>query len=125
MARILDSSAVLAVLHGEPGAEMVASGLADSAISSVNVAEVFRVLLRKGSPLNQAKRSFARLWIPVVSFDAPAAELTAEIGQSNPQLSLGDCACVALARLENANEVLTTDRAWTALDLGVKVTLIR
>ena len=125
MGRILDSSAVLAVLQGEPGGEMVIAGLADSAISSVNVAEVFRVLMRKGSPSNQVKRSFARLWIPVIPFDAVAAELSGEIGQVAPQLSLGDCACIALARLEKASEVVTGDRAWAGLDLGVKVTLIR
>lgn len=37
---VLDASALLALIHGEPGAERVLSVLDQAAISSVNLAEV-------------------------------------------------------------------------------------
>jgi len=39
-------------------------------------------------------------------------------------LSLGDRACLALALREQA-PVLTGDRAWSKVDVGVEVVLIR
>lgn len=39
-------------------------------------------------------------------------------------LSLGDRACLALARREGL-PVLTADRSWAKLDVGVEVVLIR
>ncbi len=39
-------------------------------------------------------------------------------------LSLGDRACLALA-LYKGLSVVTTDRAWQSLDVGIKVELIR
>ena len=39
-------------------------------------------------------------------------------------LSLGDRACLALAKLRNL-PVLTADTIWKELDLGVKIKLIR
>jgi PIN domain nuclease of toxin-antitoxin system len=39
-------------------------------------------------------------------------------------LSLGDRACLALARHKNV-PVLTTDRAWKDLDIGIVVAVIR
>ncbi len=37
---VLDSSAILALIHDEPGADMVASSLDGSAFSAANLAEV-------------------------------------------------------------------------------------
>ncbi len=39
-------------------------------------------------------------------------------------LSLGDHACLALGRL-TARPVLTADRSWAALDVGVRIMLVR
>jgi len=125
VASVLDSSAVLALLQAEPGAAIVLAHLSDSVISSVNVAEIIRVLTRKGSAFKDARQALALLQLPVIPFDHEQALVAAEIGSAARHLSLGDCACVALAKSDPASEVLTADRIWAEIDLGIKVTLIR
>jgi PIN domain nuclease of toxin-antitoxin system len=46
---VLDASALLALLRGEPGAEKVKAVLPDSAMSAVNLAEVVGYLARSGA----------------------------------------------------------------------------
>jgi ribonuclease VapC len=46
------------------------------------------------------------------------------LGRHPGRLSLGDTVCIAMGRLLDL-PVLTTDRIWTELDLGVEVRLIR
>ena len=107
---VLDSSAVLAVLQHEPGEHMVMPVLRDAGVSSVNVVEVIRVLMRHGATRVYAERILFALRLRLVPFSAEDAGEAAEIGYSEPYLSLGDCACIALARREMA-EVVTADRA--------------
>jgi ribonuclease VapC len=125
MVKVLDSSAALALLQNEPGSDLVFSALDDALMSSLNVAEVLRVLVRSGASSSDAKRIFARLQVPVSAFDYEQAVEALEIGILAPQLSLGDCACLALARLRSAAEVLTADRVWKSTNFGVPVVLIR
>jgi PIN domain nuclease of toxin-antitoxin system len=103
----------------------VLAALGDSVISSLNAAEVLRVLVRSGASPADAKRAFARLHLPVIAFDYDDAAEAVEVARLAPELSLGDCACLALARRRGAAEVLTADRAWTTCDFGVPLTLIR
>lgn len=87
--------------------------------------EVLRVLLRRGTSFRDARRIFSRLQVSVATFDDEHAAAAAEVGALGPHLSLGDCACLALARLRAAERVLTADRAWTSRDYGVPVVLVR
>ena len=57
-----------------------------------------------------------------VSGEAETAVATPAARQDG--LSLGDRACLALAMRERSR-VLTADRAWSDLDLGVELALIR
>jgi len=123
---VLDASALLAFLRREPGAETVAAALADCSVSSVNLAETYSRLVRSGGSLDSVARHVERLQIPVVAFDEPQALVAASIHSQSRQygLSLADCACLALGVSSRAM-VLTADRAWGQLSLGVEIVLIR
>lgn len=123
---VLDASAVLAYLKNEPGAEAAGRWMQNGLFSTVNYSETFSVLLDQGIRKDRIAALLESLELPLVAFGAPLAmeaadlrELTRSIG-----LSLGDRACLALAKRENAVAV-TADRAWRRLDLGIEIELIR
>ena len=123
---VLDSSAILAIFHREPGADVVRAALPAACISSVNYAEVITKLIDEGLPFGEAETLFERLYCFVVEADKDRAALAGAMHEATRRtgISLGDRFCLQLARELHA-PVLTTDRRWTALDLGVEVTLIR
>lgn len=123
---VLDSSALLAFIHGEPGAEVVAGVVGDALMSSVNLAEVVTKLVQRTGSLDAARAALGMAAVDVIDFDAPQAEQAgALVALTRPcGLSLGDRACLALAARE-AVPVLTGDRIWSTLKLGVEVRLIR
>lgn len=115
---VLDASAVLALLFLENGFEKVRPILSESAISTVNVAEVLTKLVQDSINLEKASGNFFNLNLKVIDFTIPQAvkaaalrPLTKHIG-----LSLGDRACLALAIQENATAI-TADKSWSKLDL--------
>ena len=122
---VLDASAILALLLGEPGAETVADAIADgAAISTVTHAEVGTVLIRNGhdpSLLAQVTAQVSVELFTVADADTAAALIAdgARLG-----LSLGDRACLALAKRLNA-PALTVEQVWAQLDVGIEITLIR
>jgi ribonuclease VapC len=126
---VLDTSAVLAILFREPGQDIVRTALREgSAISAVNLAEAITRLVRDGMAADRAAAALSAL--PIELHDL-GAELAIEIGalfaQTRPfGLSLGDRACLALARQEKL-PALTGDRAWLQVAplVGVEVRLIR
>jgi PIN domain nuclease of toxin-antitoxin system len=62
----------------------------------------------------------------IIEFDAEQAIIAASFDSLTRKygLSLGDRACLALAKSKNL-PVLTADKVWKELDLGVKIRLIR
>ena len=129
MSTVLDSSALLALLLGEPGRDLVIAAIAsDAAISSVNLAEVMTRLVRDGVTPATAGDTLRGLPVSVHVFDdALALETGALFAMIRPfGLSLGDRACLALARRQST-PVLTADRAWGGAGplVGVTVKLIR
>ena len=122
---VLDTSAVLALLLGEPGAETVAEAIADgAAISTVTYAEVATVLIRNDLALNSLAQVAAQVRVDRLTV-ADANTTAALIVQGGALgLSLGDRACLALAIRLNAR-ALTADSAWAKLDISVEVALIR
>jgi PIN domain nuclease of toxin-antitoxin system len=123
---VLDASAVLAVLNGEPGAEAVWDCLPGAHLSAVNAAEVAAKLVDGGLGAEHAGQSLERLGARVVPFEAVDVVSVAHIrlATRSAGLSLGDRACLALARRLGLPAV-TADRQWRGIQVGVEVRLIR
>ena len=130
MIHVMDSSALLAVTKGEKGAETVMELIEanDCVISSVNMAEVATRMLDLGLPLNELKRALGLFNMDVIDFNEEQAMACAELRPltKSAGLSLGDRACLGLAKLMNGTAV-TSDRPWMAIAeaVGVKVLMIR
>src|SRR5215831_8936775 len=123
---VLDSSALLAFIHGEPGGEGVAEMIGEAVMSSVNHAEVVTKLVGRTGSLAAARAALGIAAIDVIDFDQSLAEEAgALVRHTRPAgLSLGDRACLALAAREGMPAV-TADRIWATLKLDVEVRLIR
>lgn len=125
LASVLDASAVLALLLGEPGAGSVADAIAGgAAISTVTYAEVGTVLASNGWDRDLLALVAGQTLVEPFSVAdalAAAALTTATAGFG---LSLGDRACLALAQRLRA-PVLTAERSWANLDVEVEVIVIR
>jgi PIN domain nuclease of toxin-antitoxin system len=123
---VLDSSALLAMLFFEPGCERVAQLVPQSCMTTVNLAEVLGRLARDGRVLDQMVDQLDRMGIAWIDFDRELAIVAAALlPQTAPSgLSLGDRACLALARRRGLPAV-TADRAWGRLDLGIPIEVVR
>lgn len=125
---VLDSSALLAILHEEPGAEIFARQfdlLESAAMSAVNVAEAYGKLVGQGIGTGDAWEAVTA--VPeIVPFDAEQAKIAGGLVRKTRSLglSLGDRACLALAIVLKA-PVYTADRAWKDLKLGIAIQVIR
>lgn len=123
---VLDSSAVLACVRDEPGGRLVLGVLPDSIISAVNFCEVITKLLDQGIPEPGAFALASASSYAIVDFDFSLSQTAAGLRTATRSrgLSLGDRACLALGIREGL-PVLTADRAWASLDIGVEIRLIR
>jgi PIN domain nuclease of toxin-antitoxin system len=123
---VLDSSALLALLFFEAGCERVAQLVPQSCMSTVNLAEVLGRLARDGRAVDEAIDQIDQLGIAWVDFDQELAiGAAALLVPTMPWgLSLGDRACLALARLRHLPAV-TADRSWAKLDLGIAIEVVR
>ena len=123
---VADASAILAMLDREPGHQRIEAALPATVMSTVNLAEIVTSLINKGIPAADARRTTESLEIETVPLDrelALAAGVLRKVTRSHG-LSLGDRACLALGR-HLALPVLTADRTWADLDVGIEIQLIR
>ena len=129
---VLDASALLAYLNEEPGAEAVEEALARVAcIGAANWAEVLSKAAENGVDPEAFIREIKARGIldqtleivPLLPEDGPVIARLRPLTRA-AGLSLGDRACLALG-LRLGLPVLTTDREWQRLDLGVEVRTAR
>jgi ribonuclease VapC len=123
---VLDTSALLALFHSEPGWDVVQAVLGDSAVSAINLTETITKLTRKGGEPRLVERYLRGLPMPILPWDE---ELAWESRDMAPLawtrgISLADRACLALARHLDA-VAMTSDTEWATLDLTVRVELFR
>ena len=127
---VLDASAIIAFLQGEPGDDVVRQALHDSQclVSAANQAEVIAKALDRGANAEAIQNVLSDLAYTVIDVKAQDGvqagwmrESTRKIG-----LSLGDRLCLALAQ-RLAAQVLTADRPWlgVANSLGLNIRCIR
>jgi len=125
---VLDASALLATLLGEPGGDEVENLLLDPAqlpvMSAVNWCEVFDRLLRNGMTEDQVDALLGGLHAEILEFTREQAKIAAGYRIAAPWLSLGDRACLALATTLQA-ATWTTDRLWSRASLPVRVKVLR
>jgi ribonuclease VapC len=126
---VLDSSVILAYLLDEQGREAAEQAIAARGIiCSVNLAEVMSRLMRDQADAAASADVLLALPVTVADLDARLAiDMGAMVAQTRPLgLSLGDRACLALARRERL-PTLTADRIWLQAGtlIGVEVRLIR
>ena len=125
---VLDASALLAMLLGEPGGEKVKAALDGALLCAVNLAEIVSHYAKLGASRPDIEAMLQPLPIRVVPVDAA---LSYEAGMLRPLtlpdgLSLGDRYCLALAKREGI-PALTAERRWpdVAAAADVTVDLIR
>ena len=123
---VIDSSVLLAILLQESGSEVAITLSAGASISAVNLAEVASRIVDKGAAPEIVGNAVEALSIVVASFGGDDALTAGALRNETRQvgLSLGDRACLALARRLGAI-VYTADRRWAELDLGLRIELIR
>ena len=123
---VLDTSAVIAYLLDEPGAARVATVMAGSLLSSVNLCEIVSKFAERGEDSARVQSDVLGLGVEVVEFSSRQALVAAQL---RPQtwhlgLSLGDRACLALG-LEYGATVLTADKPWQNLPAPHQIEVIR
>lgn len=123
---VLDSSAVLAHIFGEPGGDESVSRFADGVVSAVNLTEIVTRLVDAGwtdLAIDAEQQTWA---FAVEPFDVSLAVEAGGLRRATRHrgLSLGDRACLALARRLGV-PLYTADRSWGDLDVGVDIRVVR
>jgi|SRR5437868_5256604 len=124
---VLDASAILAVIHGEPGEEKLSPELLANAVcSTVNLAEVQAKLVSHGWEPDEAWEDAGSPIREALPFSEEHAKITGSLITQTRHLglSLGDRACLALGIALKA-PVFTAERTWKKLKLDLRIHLIR
>jgi ribonuclease VapC len=123
---VLDSSALVAVVQYERGADQVAAALGSGVVAAPSWAEMLEVLRKRGYRADAAGRKFKTLGVQVEPVTEDDAEVAARLDRAvaNKDLSLADRFCLAVAeRLELP--AYTSDQAWANAKTEAEVVMIR
>ncbi|MCY4152444.1 MAG: type II toxin-antitoxin system VapC family toxin [Aestuariivita sp.] len=124
---IIDASALLALLQGEPGSKQVANALEQGSISAANLSEVATKLIQADVPDKEVVSTLRSLNLHIVSVDEDTALLAGRLAKVTRQfgLSLGDRICLATAILHK-EPAITADSEWSKVQYdGLDVRVIR
>ncbi len=123
---VLDTSALLALLFAEKGADTVQARGQAGLVSAVSFSEAIAKSLDRNVPFETIKHALNGLRLTIVPFDEARALAAASFRPATRphDFSFADRACLATAALAST-AVLTADQDWTKVDLGIKVHLIR
>ncbi len=122
----LDASALLALINKEAGWKRVMEVLPESVMSAVNLSESAAALHMLGMPKEEITSILSELITQVAVFDEEQALMAAELRSCTRAqgISLGDRACLALCKIQKLT-VITADKIWQNLKLGLKIECIR
>jgi len=124
---VLDASAILALILGEPGIQKLTPELLASAVGcAVNLAEVQTKLVNGGWTSEEAWEDASSPIQEIVPFDEEHARIAGDLVTQTRHLglSLGDRACLALGMALKA-PIYTADKTWKKLKLNVRIYVIR
>lgn len=122
---VIDASALVALLKGEPGAEIVKAHLKNALLSTVNLYETATVLARYGITVAETRGDIESIIPKIIPYSSQHACRAADLYQQTRTqgLSLGDCACLAVAQCERA-VALTADRIWKETEPIINIEII-
>lgn len=117
---VLDASALLAFLQGEPGADIVEHALeAGAFVGAANWSETAQKVIARDGDWELARALIQSYGTDIEPVTGTDAETAATLWRPGSGLSLADRLCLALgSRLDS--EVLTADTAWAG-EPGVRL----
>ena len=125
MRHVVDTTAVLAIARGEDGAEEAEQRARGGLLGMATFVEAAARGEELGFETSTTLALISRLGLTLAPVDRATADQAAALWKARKQnLSLGDRLCIGLARASGL-PVLTGDRRWTSLELGVSVVLFR
>ncbi len=128
MTTVVDASAIMALMLGEPGAEKVLAVVRRSLMSAVSVSECCARGVERGASADEVLAIVHGYEVQVRPFELDDALEAARLREPTRAIgaSLGDRACLALRRRYGL-QVLTGDRRLAEIDpgLGIDIRLIR
>jgi PIN domain nuclease of toxin-antitoxin system len=123
---VFDASALVALLRKEAGSERAAEAFHEGVLCAVNLAEVLGRMARLGVAPSELLARLLAGPLTITAFSVDEALLATELlpRTRHRGLSLGDRACLATA-VSRGLPVLTADRSWEGLEVGVPLEVIR
>lgn len=123
---VIDASAILALINNEKGQNVVEKVLNNAIVSSVNISEVITIANRNGINETEIIKLLKDIFPHIIDFNYEQACIAAALDKITKKygLSLGDRACLALAKYKNC-PVLTANKIWKKLDIAIDVRLVR